>query len=54
MCHFVPAVLFCKLADVHVISRHFGMESCANRAFLETVNSESTACGQWAKLRLPW
>ena len=34
------------LADAHVIlARHFDMESCAKRAFLETANSESTACG---------
>ena len=35
-----------KLADAHMIlARHFDMESCAKRAFLETANSESTACG---------
>ena len=35
-----------NLADVHVIvARHFDMESCVKRAFLETANSESTACG---------
>ena len=34
------------LADAHVIlARHFGMESCAKRAVLETANSENTACG---------
>ena len=28
-----------------ILAWHFGMESCANRAFLETANSGSTACG---------
>ena len=40
------------LADAHVIlARHFGMESCAYSALLETVNSEKYC--MWAKLRLP-